>query len=143
MSHLDDLPKRGDNRRLQEQSETAFQAEIIAAQELVIQSRQSYDYGTDYDIETVDGEVMTNVHVHVQLKGTMSPKNSDGSVSISVKRTTLNYLAMAFGSIFVCYHVPSKKLLACRVDDVLRNYEHSGSTWVNQTTVTVRFFRRI
>ena len=83
---------------------------------------------------------MTNVHVHVQLKGTTCSKNLDGSVSISVKRTTLNYLAMAFGSIFVCHHVPSSQLLVSRVDDVLRNYDHSGSTWVGQTTVTARFF---
>ena len=43
------------------------------------------------------------------------------------------------GSIFVCYHTSSKRLLVRRVDDVVCEYEHSGKRWSDQTTVTVRF----
>ena len=82
---------------------------------------------------------MTNVRVHVQLKGTGRETNRDGSVSISIDRTNLNYLLMPPYSIFVCCHTPSKQLLVRRADDVFREYEHRDKPWVNQTSVTIRF----
>ena len=139
MSHLDDLPKREGNRRIQEQSESAFQMGISECGEFVVQSECRHDYGTDYFIEAGAAGSMTNVTVHVQLKGTARSKNSDGSVSLSINRKNLNYLAMQPGSIFVCYHTPSRRLLVRRVDDVFREYEHSCSRWTNQKTVTVKF----
>lgn len=139
MSHLDDLPKRDSNRGLQEQSETAFQTVISECGEFVVQSEDKYDYGTDYLIEATDVGAMTNVRVHVQLKGTGCKKNADGSLSLSIDRTNLNYLTMQPGSIFVCYHVSSQQLFVRMVDDVIREYEHGGERWIDQTTVTVRF----
>ena len=139
MSYLDDLPKRDRNRVIQEQSETAFEAAISECEEFVVQSKDNYDYGSDFRIEASDAEAMTNVRVHVQLKGTRCKENADGSVSLSIKRANLNYLAMQPGSIFVCYHAASGRLLVRRVDDVVREYEHSGKRWTDQTTVTARF----
>ena len=139
MSYLDDLPKRDRNHEILEQSETVFQTVISECGEFVIQSTGKYDYGTDFLIEASDAGAITNVRVHVQLKGTQYKKNTDGSVSLSINRTNLNYLAMQPNSIFVCYHIPSKRLLVRRVDDVVREYEHSDKGWINQTTVTVRF----
>ena len=40
-----------------------------------------------------DGQA-TNVRVHVQLKGTERALNSDGSLSVEVRRTNPNYLLM-------------------------------------------------
>ena len=139
MSHLDDLPKRDRNRRIQEQSETAFQTAISGCGEFVVQSEDKKDYGTDYVIEARDAGVRTNVRVHVQLKGTGREKNIDGSVSLSIDRANLNYLLMQPYSIYVCCHMPSKQLLVRSADDVLREYEHKGKCWANQKTVTVKF----
>ena len=139
MCYLDDLPKHDRNRGIQEQSETAFQTAISECGEFVVRPEDKNDYGTDYLIEAIDVGAMTNVRVHVQLKGTGRKKNADGCVSLSIDRANLNYLAMQPGSIFVCYHTSSKRLLVRRVDDVVREYEHSGKLWDNQTTITVRF----
>ena len=139
MTHFDDLPKRDDNRRIQEKSETAFETALTNCGEFVRQSRDRHDYGTDYLIEASDAGAMANVRVHTQLKGTGCQSNTDGSVSVSITRENLNYLAMQPGSIFVCFHIPSQRLLVRRVDDVIRKYEHKSSLWGNQTTVTVRF----
>ena len=138
MSHLDDLPKRDRNSQIQEQSETAFQTAISGCDEFVVQLDKK-DYGTDYVIEARDAGVRTNVRVHVQLKGTGREKNADGSISVSIDRTNLNYLLMQPYSIYVCCHMPSKHLLVRSADDVLREYEHSGKCWGNQKTVTVKF----
>ena len=138
MSYLDDLPKRDKNRRIQEQSETAFQTAITECGEFEVREDKQ-DYGTDYLIEASDAGVMTNVRVHVQLKGTETEKNADGSISVAIDRTNLNYLLTQPHSIYVCCHIPSKQILVRSADDVLREYEHSGKCWGNQETVTVRF----
>ena len=72
MSNLDDLPKRDENRRIQEKSETVFRTAISECGEFEIQSnsKDNYDYGTDFQIEAINAGAMTNVRVHVQLKGT-------------------------------------------------------------------------
>ena len=139
MAYLDDLPKRDEKRRVQEESEAAFQTAISECGEFVVQSADKHDYGTDFQVEASDAGTMTNVRVHVQLKGTGRERNADGSVSLSIDRANLNYLAMQPGSIFVCYHAPSKRVLVRRVDDVFREYEHRNTGWTNQKTVTVRF----
>ena len=139
MSNFDDLPQRDKNRQIQEQSENAFLSVISDSNDFVVQSEDKRDYGTDYQIEANDAGSMTNVRVHVQLKGTGREKNGDDSISLSVRRSNLNYLAMQCGSIYVCYHVPTERLLTRSVDDVIREYEHRNSAWTNQTSVTVRF----
>lgn len=139
MSNFNDLPERDNNRRIQELSEFAFQAAISESGEFVIQSADNADYGTDYLVEATAEGMMTNIRVHIQLKGTACPKNADGSVSLSVKRTTLNYLLMQPGALFVCFHLPERQLLVRRVDDVIQDYQHRNTNWMNQTTVTVRF----
>ncbi len=139
MSYLDDLPKHDKNRELDEESKSRFRTAISDGEHFVVQSVDDSDYGVDFWIEARDGHEMTNVRVAVQLKGTRRDASADEAVSRSVKRTTLNYLAMHAASVFVCYHAPSDRLLVRRVDDVLREYEHCPGAWGDQSTVTVRF----
>ena len=135
MTHLDEFPKRGRSCLIQAQSETAFQDAISNCDEFVIQSEPLRDYGADYWIEALEGARMTNVTVCVQLKGTGQEKNADGSVSISINRTNLNYLFMSPGSLYVCYHIPTKRLLVKQADDLSRICERKS----DQSTITVRF----
>ena len=139
MTHLDDLPKRDENRRIEELSESAFRSAVTECGAFVIQSEDRSDYGTDFQIEVCDGRAMTNIRVQVQLKGTNCKENSDGSVSRRVSRATLNYLLTQPGSIFVCYHIQSERLLVREADSVFREYEHSGKQWITQKTITVNF----
>ena len=139
MTHWDDFPKLDENRELEEESKSRFRAAISGSDQFLVQSEDAADYGTDFWIEARDGREPKNVRVAVQLKGTRREANADGSVSRSVKRTTLNYLAMNPASVFVCYHEPSHSLLVRRVDDIVREYEHSRGYLGDQATVTVRF----
>ena len=139
MFSLDDLPKRDDNSWIETKSDIAFRKAVSENREFIVRSEDSRDYGTDFQLEATDSGTMTNVRVHVQLKGTRTNPNADGSVSLQIKRTNLNYLAMQEDSILVCYHVPSARLLVREVDDVFREHEHLLSSDVAQDTVTVRF----
>lgn len=92
MSSFDDLTKRDRNHALEDETEAAFQALIAQSSDFVFQGGDRKDYGTDCQIEVVIDGHATNIRVHVQLKGTERALNADGSLSISVDRSNLNYL---------------------------------------------------
>ncbi|HAY5655588.1 TPA: tetratricopeptide repeat protein [Escherichia coli] len=81
----------------------------------------------------------TNVRLQVQLKGTAAGFNTDGSVSISVKRSNLNYLLMSPGSLYVCLHIPTNTLKVTSAQSVLTRYQNMGPSWQSQKSVTVNF----
>ncbi|GAB1260006.1 DUF4365 domain-containing protein [Aurantivibrio plasticivorans] len=139
MEHLDDFPERDSNHKIQEVAETAFRTAISQCECFVIQHEDRRDYGTDFQLEVIDNESMTNVRIHVQVKGTECQELNDGSVSRSVARSNLNYLLQQPCSIYVCCHIPTNRLLVRYVDDVYKEYEHQGSGWRNQRSITVNF----
>ncbi|WP_444939193.1 DUF4365 domain-containing protein [Microbulbifer sp. JMSA002] len=142
MEHLDDFPKRDGNHKIQEVAETAFRTSISQCACFHIQQEDRRDYGTDFQLEVINNDSMTNVRIHVQVKGTECQELSDDSVSRSVAKSNLNYLLQQPCSIYVCYHVPTKRLLVRYVEDVYREYEHQGSGWRNQKSVTVNFIHK-
>lgn len=139
MSFLDDLPQRDTSHDTAEEAETAFRTAIQACGLFVVQQEDRKDYGTDVQIEARDGNAMTNIRAHVQLKGTKSTMNANGSISVAVARANLNYLLSQADSMYVCYHLPSRRLLVRYADDVYREYEHRGEGWTRQDRVTVNF----
>uniref|UniRef100_UPI001FC84DCF DUF4365 domain-containing protein n=1 Tax=Burkholderia vietnamiensis TaxID=60552 RepID=UPI001FC84DCF len=139
MRHLDDLPKRHPNHTTESKAEAAFQNLLSKSESFFLQTLDRKDYGTDCQIEVIDRESATNVRIHVQLKGTDGVANADGSISVEIRRSNLNYLLMQPHSFFACYHVPSDTLRYCSAVAVIRRYEHSGQNWTQQRTLTVSF----
>ena len=137
--YLDDLPKRNSNHVTEEKAETAFQERLTESGRFILQRADRKDYGTDCEIEVVEQEEVTNVRVHVQLKGTERALNADGSLSIEVNRTNLNYLLMHPHSFYAAYHVPTESLRICLAETTLRQYEHAGKNWTQQQSLTVTF----
>ena len=143
MKHLDNFPERDGNHKIQEVAETAFRTAISQCEFFAIQQEDRRDYGTDFQLEVINNESMTNVRIHVQVKGTECQELSDGSVSRSVARSNLNYLLQQPCSIYVCCHIPTNRLLVRYVDDVYKEYEHQGSGWRNQKSITVNFTQKL
>ncbi len=139
MGTIDDLPTIDANHDIEEAAETAFAAAIKESNRFLIQQKDRKDYGTDVQLEARDRSSPTNLRVHVQLKGTTRAANADQSVSVSVRRTNLNYLLRQPDSIFVCFHLPSNRLLFQFAQEVYREYEHRNRGWQNQADITVRF----
>jgi tetratricopeptide (TPR) repeat protein len=139
MNHFDDLPRRDQSHDIEEEAIIAFQRRLSESRIFIFQGADRKDYGTDCQIEVIDNGRATNVRVHVQLKGTERALNADGSLSVEVRRTNLNYLLMQEYSFYACYHVPTGSLRICPADGVLRQYEHGGKTWTEQQSLTVSF----
>ena len=113
---LDSFPTRDNNSVLATRSEARFERAIVEVDSFVVQQRDRKDYGTDFQLEAGKTGGMTNFRVHVQLKGTDTDANNDGSISVSVRRTNLNYMLSQPHSIYVCYHAPTDRLLARAAD---------------------------
>lgn len=139
MNYLNDLPKRDQNHVYDTMAKTAFEAFIALSGVVLKQGTDDYDYGSDYQLEIVHDGMATNVRLQVQLKGTAADLNEDGSVSISVKRSSLNYLLMSPGSLYVCFHIPTKTLKVASAQSVLTYYQNRGESWQSQKSVTVNF----
>lgn len=118
-SHLNDLPKRDANSAIERAAQAAFE-KFVSESSDVFQQIDRKDFGTDYQLEVAHGGAATNVRLHVQLKGTAKAANKDGSVSVEIDRTNLNYLMQNAYSFFVCYHVPTNSLFYTSADSVVR-----------------------
>jgi hypothetical protein len=94
MSHFDELPRRDRNHEIEDMAVPAFQMRLNESRVFILQATDRKDYGTDCQIEVTAEGHATNTRVHVQLKGTESTLNADGSLSVEVRRTNLNYLLM-------------------------------------------------
>lgn len=139
LDHLDDFPKRDPNHVTEDKAETTFQERLTESGRFILQHTDRKDYGTDCEIEVVEQGRVTNTRVHVQLKGTERPLNADGSLSIEISRTNLNYLLMHPHSFYAAYHVPTATLRIRLAESVLRQYEHAGKNWTQQQSLTVSF----
>jgi hypothetical protein len=73
------------------------------------------------------------------LKGTKAQENCDGSVSVSVARTNLNYLLRQANSIYVCFHEPTNRLLVRSAEDIYRQVEHLDGNRKSPAKVAIRF----
>jgi tetratricopeptide (TPR) repeat protein len=137
-SHLNDLPKRDANSAIERAAQAAFE-KFVSDSSDVFQQIDRKDFGTDYQLEVAHDGAATNVRLHVQLKGTAKAANKDGSVSVEIDRTNLNYLMQNAYSFFVCYHLPTNSLLYTSADSVVRRSLHADRDWTAQKTITVRF----
>ena len=139
MQPLDDLPKRPDSHDIASRAVMVFAKAITDHPYFVIQSEDREDYGTDVTIEARCADSMTNLKAYVQVKGSTATPNADGSVSVAVTRSNLNYLLAQPHSAYVCYHVPTEALLVRYAEDVFVEYEHRNEGWTEQNEITVRF----
>jgi tetratricopeptide (TPR) repeat protein len=140
MSHFDQLPRRDRNHEIEDEAIAAFQKRLTESGAFILQAPDRKDYGTDCQIEVTANGQATNVRVHVQLKGTENALNADGSLSVEVRRTNLNYLLMQPCSVYVAFHVPTGSLRVRTAESVARQYEHGGKSWTKQRALTVSFF---
>ena len=143
MSHFDELPRRDRNHEIEDEAIAAFLKRLTESGAFISQVSDRKDYGTDCQIEAVDSGQTTNARVHVQLKGTEKALNADGSLSVEVHRSNLNYLLMQPYSAYVVYHLPTGSLRIRTAESVVHQYEHSGTNWTDQRSLTVSFVEEL
>jgi hypothetical protein len=111
MGSIDDFPAQNPADPIQDAAEAEFEKAVRNVKLFGVQKPDRHDYGSDYQLEVRERFQTTNFRVHVQLKGNTAQANSDGSVSVEVARSNLNYL-LAVGRILPAWHRPIDLRLA-------------------------------
>src|SRR5712691_3811007 len=141
VNDLGPLPKSGRNRELQELSVRALHA-ALPVDAFLSHDERIHDYGVDLSLELLISGSATNMRAQVQMKGTESlTENSDGSISLPVKASNLNYLLSGPSPLYILYREPQHELRYVWAFDEERRIATEKPAWKGQDWVTLRFLR--
>lgn len=136
---LGQLPKADRNAELQRLSIRALQA-ALPSDKFVFRGETAEDAGVDGSLELLIGSRYTNLRAQVQLKSTDSASaNVDGSVSVQVRTSNLNYLLNGPCPIYVLYVAPRDEVRYVWARDEWSRLDASNPEWKRQESITLRF----
>ena len=138
---LGPLPGNDRNAQLQQLSIKAL-SNALPEERFVFRGERDIDAGVDGTLELINNAAYTNLRAQVQLKGTDSDRlNQDGSYSLQVDVSNLNYLLNGFNPIYIVYIVPRKELRYLWAHEERKRAEGTNADWMQQQTITLRFER--
>jgi hypothetical protein len=136
---LGPLPKADRNDALERESFVALQGAVPANRFLLRDERQS-DKGVDASLEVLVDGTCTNLRSQLQLKGTDSDKlNADGSFSLSVDSSNLNYLLNGDSPLYILWRALSRELRYVWARDEANRLLDEGTDWQSQGSITLHF----
>jgi hypothetical protein len=134
------LPIADSNSELQEKSIKALNALLRTTGEFVLRDERVNDMGVDCSLEVRLSGFMTNFRAQVQLKASAEIKVlKDGSASLSIKASNLNYLLNGVAPIYILYDARGDQFWYTWARDEATRLENSTPNWRDQTWVTIRF----
>ena len=136
---LGPLPTAGRSGDLQELSIRAPLA-ALPVERFQFRDERKSDMGVDGSLEVkIDGH-STNFWAQVQLKATDSPStNADGSVSLRVEPSNVNYLLNGQSPLYILWIAPRNELRFLWARDERKRLDAINPKWMGQETITLRF----
>ena len=142
MSHNNEegpLPQSDRNRALQTLSFKALNR-MLNDELFLLRDERVDDAGVDATLELLSNGCYTNMRAQVQLKGTDSTdSNRDGSISLQVDTSNLNYLLNGASPLYILYIAPRDELRFLWSRDECWRIEQSNAQLKKQQTITLRF----
>ncbi len=133
------LPKGDRSDDLQQESLTAFRL-AIPSERFLFRDERTDDKGVDGSLELKVTAGFTNVRSQVQLKATDGTDlNVDGSFSLPVAVSNLNYLLNGPAPLYVVWIAPRKEFRYVWARDEARRLHQETPEWINQGSITLRF----
>lgn len=140
-NELGPLPNRPSAHVLEDKSFVAFQ-NVLSLDRFIVHDARVKDYGIDVTLELCISGQVTNFKCEVQIKGKSNPrKNVDGSWSLEVETSNLNYLLNGAPSIYVCYDASSQGLRFTWAGEEESRIKAANPTWQQQESVTLHFVK--
>ena len=144
-----DLPFSSENESLETISNNKLKP-LFDTNKFEIRDEVKRDKGIDLSIEVKkeksNGEIVyTNFRFVVQLKATSSRlKNGDGSISLSVKTSNINYLLNnGMPAYYILYDSSDDKFYLKHLNEFIHELEKSNPEWIAQANHTIRFHQNI
>ena len=135
----DPLPIADHNSELETFSRRALET-VLPVSRFRFRDERTEDAGVDGSIELLSNGRSTNFRAQIQLKGTeTSVFNQDGSFSLSIKTSNLNYLLNGSSTLYILYILPKKEIRFVWAHDEQSRLERTNPTWKQQETVTISF----
>jgi hypothetical protein len=137
--NLGPLPKGDRADDLQQQSLTAFRA-AVPVDRFLFRDERVDDKGVDVSLELKANGCFTNIRTQVQLKSTdRASTNADGSVSLQVDVSNLNYMLNGPSPLYLLWIAPTNELRYAWAQDEARRLHEQSPDWDQQGKVTLRF----
>lgn len=137
------LPRADGGHELERRSLKALQA-ALSANDWILRDERIEDFGVDVTLEVLANGAATNFRSQVQVKARSSLRpNADGSWSVGVPVSNLNYLLSGPTPHYVLYRPESEELFVVSARDELRRIESANSAWREQAEVTLRLVERL
>lgn len=113
---------------------------LLPKDQFIFRDERADDYGIDGSLELIVGDRVTNLRSNVQLKSIDSENEKlDGSISVSVDTSNLNYVLNGASPLYILYVVPTKQLRFAWASDERIRIEVKKPHWQGQGSVTLRF----
>lgn len=140
---LGPLPLADEKAVLQRRSLAALST-VLPKDRFIVRNEGAEDYGVDVSIEVLSAGNATNCRAQVQLKARSGLRpNRDGSFSVPIKVSNLNYLLNGPCPVYILYRPESDELFfAFALDEQRRNHAQNPS-WMAAGTVTIRLATRL
>lgn len=135
------LPKADRNSELQRRSLGALRT-LLPNDKLVFRDERIDDAGVDGSLELLIDSAYTDLRSQVQIKSTEStPSNRDGTISIPIRVSNLNYLLNGPSPLYLLYVLPDNEFRFAWASDERKRLDKTNSNWINQRTVKLRFMK--
>jgi len=136
---LGPLPQGDRNAELQKLSLVAFQEALTPfVDRLWFRDERVDDTGVDGSLEVKAEGCHTNLRAQVQMKGTENPRFlEDGTATLQVASSNLNYLLNGPSPIYVMFILPQKELRYAWARDERKRIEQDNPDWSEQGTITL------
>jgi hypothetical protein len=137
---LGPLPISDSNAELQRESVKALNALLRGRDELLLRDERFEDYGVDCSFELKLHGGVTNFRGQVQLKAKSKVEaNQDGSISLSVATSNLNYLLNGVAPIYLLHDAQADRFWYAWARDESVRLETENKEWRTQSHITLRF----
>lgn len=136
------LPRSPEFLALERKSRAALEA-LLPADRLVINDIR-HDFGADFSLEVHQDGYATNCTATVQLKAVTEPDIlQDGSVSLSVQVSNLNYLLNSASPMYILYVESLDEFRYCWARDEAHRLTQANPPWREQETVALHLTDRL
>jgi len=136
---LGPLPESSRSQELEEQSLAAFRS-ALPVNAFRLRDERIIDAGVDASLELLIDGHYTNMRAQIQIKSTDQEEfNTDGSFSLSVKTSNLNYLLNGTSPLYILYIAPRNEIRYAWAHDEYRRISDENPNWKEQGTITIRF----
>ncbi|WP_437835553.1 DUF4365 domain-containing protein [Sorangium sp. So ce1153] len=140
---LGPLPKADSNSALQRRSLQALAA-ALSSDEFILRDERVDDFGVDVTLEVISNSRATNCRSQVQLKARSGLEmNRDGSFSVSVETTNLNYLLNGPCPLYVLFRPETSDLFFAFAMDEQVRISSLDESWSAKASATIRFRTKI